>query len=508
MDTQTVTSAASRTIMSAENGHPAVDSSPDVAMEVARARQAQVAWAGRPLAERIAVLRRARYLIPARYPEFCQLVHPHRRTALETLVAEVLPTADAFRYLEQDAARILKPRRLGGKFRPLWLPGVKAEIRREAFGVILIIGPSNYPLFLPGVQAIQALVAGNAVVIKPGTGGGPVIQAFAQMLYDAGLDRDLLRILPELPEAGQRAIEAGVDKVLLTGSARTGVALLQQLAPRLIPAALELSGYDAAFVRADADLDRAVRAFKFALRLNHSETCISPRRIFVDERVAPELEKRLAAAVQQMPSYESRTPAARTAVNLINDALKHGARLAAGSVLPDQQGITPAVVAGVTPDMAILREEIFAPVVTIMPVKSDAEALQIAATCPYGLGASVFTKDTDAEDLIGRIYAGGVTVNDAVVPTADPRLPFGGRGRSGYGVTRGGEGLLEVTTVKVVTVQRSNMLWHLDQPQESDGPLFEAYVRATNTESFGGRMSAWLSLVRHLIARIWRSGLH
>jgi acyl-CoA reductase-like NAD-dependent aldehyde dehydrogenase len=473
----------------------------DVAGEVARARRAQAAWAARSLDERLAIIRRARQRLPMVAAQWDRLIHPQRRGPGETLGLEVVPTADAFRFLERYAAKVLKPRRYGAWLRPVWLMGVVAEVHREPFGVILVIGPSNYPLFLPAVQAIQALAAGNSVVLKPGTGGGPIAEAFAELMYGAGLDPDLLRVLSESPEAAERAIEAGVDKVLLTGSARTGAAVLAKLAPRLIPATLELSGCDAVFVREDANLDVVTRALRFGFRLNHGETCIAPHRVFVARPLADDLKKRLANAAE-LECYESRTPAARAAAGLISDATRRGARVLAGKILADQQGITPTVVADVSPDMPLLQEDLFAPVVSVVEVSNDDEALAAAAKCPYGLGSTVFGGLAGAQALAQRIHAGGVVINDMVAPTADPRLPFGGRGRSGYGVTRGVDGLLEVTTVKVVSTRKGGADFHLDPPQANDYQFFETYLRATNSSSFTGWLSAWRSLIPLMIQRL------
>jgi acyl-CoA reductase-like NAD-dependent aldehyde dehydrogenase len=383
----------------------------------------------------------------------------------------------------------------------VWLTGVVAEVHREPFGVILVIGPSNYPLFLPAVQAAQALAAGNSVVLKPGTGGGAIAQAFAELMYEAGLERELLRVLPEAPAAGERAIEAGVDKVLLTGSARTGAAVLAKLAPRLIPATLELSGCDAVFVREDADLDTVTRALRFGFRLNHGETCIAPHRVFVARPLAEELKTRLAEAART-ECYESRTPAARAAAGLITDATRSGAHVIAGQILPDAQGITPTVVTDVSPDMGLLQEDLFAPVISVLEVKDDDEALAAASKCPYALGSTVFGKLAGARALAQRVQAGGVVINDMVAPTADPRLPFGGRGRSGYGVTRGVEGLLEVTTVKAVSIRKGGADWHLDPPQADDFHFFDTYLRATNSSSIGAWISAWCSLIPQMIRRM------
>jgi acyl-CoA reductase-like NAD-dependent aldehyde dehydrogenase len=474
----------------------------DVAQEIAIARQAQPVWAARRIGERIALIRRFRHLIPDHAAEMAAPIHPTRRAPGESLGAEVLPFADACRFLEQRAPSVLKPYRLGSRFRPVWLFGVRSEIHRDPFGVVLIIGPSNYPLFLPGSQAVQALVAGNAVILKPGEGGGAAARVLAALLEKAGLDPRLLRVLPETPEAAQQAIAAGVDKVILTGSAPTGQKVLSQLAPRLVPSAMELSGYDAAFVRGDADLDLVTRAFRFAWRLNQGETCIAPHRVFVAREKAPELRERLAIMAQEFFDRPSRTAAATRAAALVADAVSKGAEIVAGRLLPDNQGLTPVVVAGATPDMPLLRDETFAPVISLVEVANEDEALAAAGKCPFALGATVWGDPASARAFAQRVRAGSIVINDVIAPTADPRLPFGGRGHSGFGVTRGAEGLLELTTVKVVTVRHGRGHWHLDGPAPGDGPLFDAFLRATHSRSWGRRLVAWLRVIRLFLQRV------
>src|SRR5262249_43348534 len=303
---------------------------------------------------------------------------------------------------------ILKPQRLGARFRPVWLFGVRSEIRREPFGVVLLIGPGNYPLFLTVSQAMQALVAGNAVIVKPGLDASECIRRFATLLEEAGFDPRLSRVLPEAPECAKQAIAVGVDKVLLTGSARPGANVLHQLAPKLIPAAMELSGYDASFVWADADLDLVTKAYRFAWRLNQGETCIAPHRVFAAREVAPELRRRLQAVAQGVPDRPTRTPAAARAAELVQAAVARGAEGVAGRLLPDNQGLTPTVVANVQPDMPLLTEETFAPVLSIVEVPNEEEALAAAAHCPFALGATIFGAEDRARAFAQRVRAGSI----------------------------------------------------------------------------------------------------
>ena len=385
-------------------------------------RAAQRTWGARPVRERLVWLRRLRALISENARRLAEAsAHARNRPIAEVLTAEVLPLLEACRFLETKRAKTIGRAPPGGKHRPLWLAHIRTEIHREALGLVLVIGPSNYPLFLPGVQLIQALVAGNAVLLKPGIGGTAAARALIQLTEEAGLNPQLVTLLAESVQTVHAALALRPDKVVLTGSAETGENLLGQLAPHLIPSVMELSGSDSVIVRADADLELATKALVFGLRLNAGRTCMAPKRVFVHASVATELEGRLAQALP-------------------------------GEPLP-----------------------------SIMAVANDAEALEGANASPFGLGASVFTADRErGEQLAKAINAGVVTINDLIVPTADPRIPFGGRGRSGFGVTRGGEGLLEFTNLKVITLTRGKLRPAFEPGRRSDDALFESYALAAH----------------------------
>jgi acyl-CoA reductase-like NAD-dependent aldehyde dehydrogenase len=468
------------------------------------ARAAQPGWALRPLAERLAVVRRLRHLVARDAAAIADVLGASRgRLPAEVLAGEVLPLADACRFLERSASAILRPRRLRTIGRPLWLAGVRSEVRREPLGLVLVIGPGNYPLLLPGVQAVQALVAGNGVLIKPGEFGSVAATRIRELCVEAGLPPDLLQILPEEPCAAEAAIASGVDKVMLTGSAATGAKVLGLLASRLVPATMELSGCDAAFVRADADLELAARALRFGLAWNGGATCIAPRRVFVAEQVAGALERALVAAMEQLPASRGCARPAPRAAALVRDAVDRGARLVIGGH-PDDHGAAPTVLADARVEMPLLREDVLAPVLALVSVRDDEDALLAAAQCPYALGATVFGNERPARDFAARVCAGVVVINDVIVPTADPRLPFGGRKRSGFGLTRGAEGLLELTAAKVIIARRGTARWHLDGLRSSDEAIVHHYIRAVHAGTWRARLAAWRSLVSHLLGR--RSG--
>jgi acyl-CoA reductase-like NAD-dependent aldehyde dehydrogenase len=433
-----------------------------------RARAAGAAWAAVPLPERLAVIGRARRLLAARGEALAALVP--QRAAADTLVAEVLPLAEAARWLARTAPRLLAPRCPPGG-RPLWLAGVRAEVWREPLGAVLILAPGNYPLFLPGVQALQALAAGNAVCAKPAPGRAAVLHAFTALLVEAGLPADALQVLDEGVETGRAAAAAGFDLVVLTGSAATGEQVLAACARTLTPAVAELSGCDAVFVLPGADLALVADCLAYGLRLNGGATCIAPRRVFVPRAQAAALEGLLAERLPGIPPAAVAPAIAARLDTLVADALAAGAR----RVAPAAPG-APAVLASAAPEMALLGEDVFAPWLAIVPVLGTEEALAAASRCPYALGVSIFGPDREARALAARVRAGSVCVNDLIVPTADPRLPFAGRGRSGFGATRGAEGLLAMTQPKAVSVRRSRFRPHLAPPRADDAARFAALL--------------------------------
>ncbi|MGV3533014.1 MAG: aldehyde dehydrogenase family protein [Chthoniobacteraceae bacterium] len=386
----------------------------------AAARIAQSAWCRKSLAQRVEFVRRLRPLIAEHAEELAAAAAAvSERPLAEKLVSEVLPLADACRWLEENATRVLAPKRHGKRGRPFWLQGATFEVQRKPFGVMLVIGPGNYPLFLPAVQALQALVAGNAVLLKPAPGTRAVALAFARLVEKSGLDADLLTILPETVDAVHSAIADGVDKVVFTGSSENGRNLGALLAETNTPSVMELSGEDAVVVMADADLDLVVRALRFGTRLNAGATCIAPRRLVAADSIANELARRL------------------------------------------QDADVPAL--------------------PLQSFHDSAGAIDAVNASEYGLGASIFSRDVDAAAEIARqLRTGFVLIDDLIVPTADPRLPFGGVKASGHGTTRGEEGLLEMTFPHVVGIRRGRMYAHFDEADDGDARLFAAYIRAAH----------------------------
>lgn len=393
--------------------------------KIEAARAAQRDWEQRPLRRRLDFVAQIRRAVAAEAITLAKLAAaPNERPVAEKLVSEVIPLLDACRFLEKQARWILRTRYFGARGRPLWLRGSSFTVERKPFGVVLIVGPGNYPLFLPAVQLLQAVVAGNAVLLKPAENCTSPLRWLTERLR---LTSGLVQLLDEPPENARAAVRAGVDKVVFTGSSENGRNLLTVMAERNTPGVFELSGADSVFVRHDADLVRAARAIAFGRRLNDGDTCMAPQTIFAHQAIAPQL----------------------------SDAV--------GDV------------------------RVFS---------SDAEAIELARAAEHGLGASIFSADEKAaRDFAGQLPTGFVTINDLIVPTADPRFPFGGARASGFGTTRGAEGLLEMTYPHAVAVRRGGRLPHLEPAQPNDEKLFAAYIRT----AYGDGAQRWRNL-RALLA--------
>ena len=414
--------------------HATIEQFEDPVLDISEVRAAQLVWARKDIRQRLQIVKRLRRLMAGHAEVLGAIVAAVRyRPIEEKLISEILPLADACKFLERESAKILAPQKFGRRGRPLWLFDCEFEIQRQPFGVVLVVGPKNYPLFLPAVHALQALVAGNAVLIKPAPGTDSVSAAFVSLAREAGIDQSLLVLLPEDEQNVDDAIRAGVDKVVFTGSSKNGRGLLEKLAATNTPAVMELSGEDAVIVLADADTDLVVRALIFGTQLNGGETCIAPRRLIVEESVANELSARCSAAGVSNIHWQQ--------------------------------------------------------------VRDAETALMFANASDYGLGASIFSRDvTKARQLAARLKTGFVTINDLIVPTADPRMPFGGIKASGFGITRGASGLLEMTFSHVVSIRRGKFSRHLDWPTRGNSQLFNAYLQLAH----GPLKGRWSALRRFL----------
>lgn len=470
-----------------------------------RCRAGQRTWARTSIAVRLEPVARLRRLLVRDADRLSNTVDRELgRPAAEVLATDVLPLADAFRFLQQGARKILAPRSVSIWRRPLWLFGQSDTVHRRPHGVVGIIGTWNYPVFLNGVQIVQALTAGNGVLWKPSELMPETASVLHSLLLEAGYSPDLVQMLPATRAAGPALLEAPIDHVVFTGSAAVGRKIAARLGERLISSTLELSGCDPMFVLADADVPLAARAAWFGATLNKGQTCLAVRRIFVHRSVQDVFVDALRPwAESAVPVNLALASQVNQAEKLIAEAVGQGARLLNPARSPAQGGsMTPAVLLDATPTMGICRDAMFAPVTAVLPFGEMDEALAKNAQCEYGLGASVFTSNPiAAERLAGRLAVGSVSVNDVIAPTGHPATPFGGRGTSGWGATQGEEGLLAMTAMQVVSRRSGTFRPHY-QPMVEGTPTTKL-TRGLLEWCHGGWSTQWRGL-RRLIGNAWR----
>jgi acyl-CoA reductase-like NAD-dependent aldehyde dehydrogenase len=479
-----------------------------LAERVHRCRRAQETWRQQSIRERLRCVKTLRRSLVDECEKLCEaLAQDVSKSSEESIGGDVLPLADALRFLEREAGRVLKPKHISRRLLPLWLWPERDTVHRRPRGVVGIIGTWNYPLFLNGVQMAQALTAGNGVIWKPSEVAPLSAAALHAIFLRAGYPTDLVQLLPARRELGRELAEADVDHVVFTGSSTTGQALAATLGRRLVSSSLELSGCDAMFVLDDADAALAARAAWFGATVNGGQTCIAVRRAFVQRAVYPAFVDALKTLAAHAPPLSQALPTqVEHAETLVQEAVDQGGcRLettkAAGV---DRSTCVPKVVVDARPEMALCREATFAPVMAVLPFDRLDDAVTMDRHCAYGLGASIFTpRPKVAAALAARLRTGMVAVNDVIVPTAHPATPFGGVGRSGWGVTQGAEGLLEMTVSQVVSVRGGSFRPHYDLGAGT-GVSHAEMVRALLAFGHGPTLGQRLKGAWRLAMALWR----
>ena len=437
----------------------------EVRVAVERARAAQIAWALLPIEERCTHILKLRDVIVDRAEEIVELLAKEcGKPRAEGLTHEVIVTADLATYYAKRAPRLLAPREIELHL----LKHRRSYVHYAPRGVVGIISPWNFPFVIPMGDAITALLAGNAVVLKPSE-ITPLIGVKCKELYDAsGMPSDLFQVVTGDGRTGAALIEAQPDKVIFTGAVSTGRRVAAACGERLIPCTMELGGKAAAIVCADADLERSARAIVYGGFANSGQVCISVERVYVHESLHDSLVERVVTLVKELRQgdpaggdvdvgaiiFEKQVGVAE---KLIADAVAKGARLETGGKRLEGPGcfFEPTVLAGCTQEMSVMRDEIFGPVVPIMRVRDDDEAVSLANDSHLGLMGYVFTRDRDkGRRLAERVRAGTVMVNDVLSAYASPEAPFGGVKESGFGRVHGEEGLRDMCEVRHVSYDR------------------------------------------------------
>jgi acyl-CoA reductase-like NAD-dependent aldehyde dehydrogenase len=432
-----------------------------------RGRAAQPTWEAYGFEGRAQVLSRAqKWLMDNSERVIATIMSETGKTYEDAEFAEIAYGANAFGFWAGNASKYLADERV--KSSQILVKGKKIVLRHRPLGLIGVIGPWNYPLTNSFGDCIPALAAGNSVILKPSEVTPLTSLLMAEGLLECGLPEGVLQIATGRGETGAALIEE-VDMIMFTGSTRTGRKVAEAAARRLIPASLELGGKDPMIVLSDADLERAANFATYYSMQNAGQTCISIERVYVEEPVYDEFVAKVSEKVRALRVGRPQGPGSvevgaitfapqmDTISAHVADAVDKGARVLTGGQAVERGGggrfYEPTVLVDVDHSMKIMTEETFGPTLPIMKVRDAEEALRLANESPYGLGASVFTRDAERGEAIARrIEAGAANVNDAMINYTVLELPMGGAKSSGLGSRHGAGGIRKYCSQQAIVV--------------------------------------------------------
>lgn len=423
---------------------------------------AQPAWAQEGVAGRAALLVKLAEQIRLQQEDLASLMVQEMGKPLGEALAEVEKCAWVCEYYAEEGPSALADREVATS-------AVRSWVGHEPLGTVLAIMPWNFPYWQVFRFAAPTLLAGNTALLKHSPNVTGCALAVERLLLDAGFPDNVFRTLviaeSEVPAASERLLsDPRVSAVSLTGSERAGAAVAALAGREIKKSLLELGGSDAFVVLEDADLEVAVASAVKSRFLNTGQSCLAAKRFIVHDAVADEFLERFSAAVAALrvgdPSDLStaigplaRGDLAEAVERQVAESVAAGARVLTGGHRLDRPGawFAPTVVADATLEMPVMSEETFGPVAAVARVRSDDEAVELANATRYGLGASVWSASPERALKVGRRITSGALFVNAVV-ASDPRLPFGGTKRSGYGRELGDAGAIEFTNIRTYYV--------------------------------------------------------
>lgn len=438
---------------------------------VEEARGAQKDWMQLPETRRAQLVKEFGRILFLRKRKIADLIsRENGKPVVEAYTSEIIPALDMINYSSKHFQRILIPRKV--KISIPLLKTKKAYVINEPYGVVGIISPWNYPLFLPLGQIIPALLAGNSVVFKPSQYTPVVGEFISQLVWEAGIPRKVFNIIQGAGDVGAALVSSAVDKIFFTGSTSTGKKVSEAAAKNLTPVSLELGGKDAMIVLDDAHIESATSGAMWGAFMNAGQTCVSIERCFVHQRIHDQFVEMLQEKVKDLQVGQGTNPeidlgamihhAQFDIVKLhVNDAVQRGAKIVAGGVFSDRTAcfIPPTILTDVPMDSLLMNEETFGPVLPIVKFTSDEEVIGLANSSRFGLSVSVWTRDKNrGMEIARRLQAGAAIVNDVISYYGISDGVVGGVKESGYGRVHGKEGFLEMVYPKYYEIERAPRL--------------------------------------------------
>ena len=440
---------------------------------VARARAAQPAWGSLSFRQRGEFILRAKDLLVDRQDDFCGLIASETgKPMVEALSSEVMPVANLMDYFARKSEKLLRDE----QFTLSVFRNKKSRVYFYPVGVAGIISPWNYPFSIPMGEVVMGLMAGNAVVLKPSEHTPLVGLRIGELFRDAGLPDGVLQVLTGDGATGAALADAAIDKIFFTGSVRTGRKVAEAAARRFMPCVLELGGKDAMIVCADAPFERTVNGALWGAFCNCGQTCASVERLYVVESMADRFIQAVVEKTQTLRvGFEGQQDIGplnnarqlQVVIEQVQDAVDKGAKVLLGGRRIDRLPgyfFEPTILTDLNNTMRLMQEETFGPVLPIIVVKDEAEALREANQSNFGLLASIWTRDTRRGKRIAeQLEAGTVLINDVIYTHGAPETPWFGVKESGMGVTHSEHGLREFVRMKHINwdllPMKSNLWW-------------------------------------------------
>jgi acyl-CoA reductase-like NAD-dependent aldehyde dehydrogenase len=411
-----------------------------------------------------------RYLLAEREALVAKICEETGKSRMDGTLAEIFPALEIIDFYERHAERILADEKAPT---PLALWPKKSKIYYEPLGVVLVIAPWNYPFVLGFQPTLCALIAGNAVILKPSS-YTPLKGLYEEMTTKSGFLPDAIQPVYGSRKTGHKLIEAKPARIHFTGSVEAGRKIMAQAAQHLIPVELELGGKDPMLVFNDAPLERAADGALWGGFVNSGQTCTSVERLYVQEGIYEPFVAMLKAKAEKittLSTFGNRPDEGdlmmgcmttdfqiKTVEDQLAQACERGATIVTGgSREPNTHRIAPTIVANVDETMRVHTDETFGPVVTVSKFRTEEEAIAMANDSPFGLSASVWSADLERADRVARaLVTGNVSINNVLATQGNSGLPFGGLKDSGFGRYKAAPGLHGFSNIKSIMVDKSS----------------------------------------------------
>jgi acyl-CoA reductase-like NAD-dependent aldehyde dehydrogenase len=400
------------------------------------------------------------------------LIEETGKSRFDAYTSEIFAVCDLISYYKGASKKILRDKKV---HTPIFLMGKKSRIVYEPLGTILVITPWNYPFFQGIVPSILAFIAGNSVIVKPSE-LTPLQGLWEKMISESGFPQDAIQFAYGGRETGAALMDKRPDKIHFTGSVRAGKIIMAKAAEQLIPVDLELGGKDPSIVFDDVHIERTVNGVMWGAFTTAGQSCTSLERLYIQDTIYDEFLETLVDRTKKLRTSNANRDTAhpdecdvgaitspaqvRIIEEHIQEALDRGATLHCGGITEKgSHHMLPTILSNVDHSMKVASEETFGPVIAVMKFKTEEEAIDLANDSPYGLAASVWSKDLKrAERVAKAIKTGNVSINNHMITEANAALPFGGVKDSGIGRYKGDEGLTTFSNSKSILTDKQGSL--------------------------------------------------